>query len=119
MGYSYEEFFQQHIEPGMRKLFMEEPVAVPETPLDMLYVPDISDRFMDIIRLALVRQEGQRFIGQFLRVLIDPHQEGVSPERFVRDCLMHYNDEIEPLGFSYRLDNIKVTADYTFSDENM
>jgi hypothetical protein len=118
MGYSYEEFFQQHIEPEMKKLFLEKaPVVDPETPLDdRLYEPDISDRFMDIIRAALVRHEGQRFIGQFLRLLIDPNREGLSPERFVRDCLTHYNDEVEPLGLSYRLDNIKVTADYTFED---
>jgi hypothetical protein len=116
VSYSYEDFFQDHIEPSLKKLLLESSEGVPETPMDV-YVPDKADQFMDIIRAALIRHEGQRFIGQFLRLLIDPHQEGLSPERFVRDCLTHYNDEIEPLGLSYRLDNIKVTADYTFPDE--
>jgi len=106
MGYSFEDFFDDHLAKRLTVLFREEQA-------EDTYA-DLADKFFDVLRSALGHtHRGDDFARRLLELATNPEEIGMAPDQFVkRSFQLRYDDlEIRKLEYQHPNGTI-VSANY-------
>ena len=115
MGYSFDDFFEEHVVPKLVELFKTTPVPSSDLlPSSGTEEPEISDRFLNILRSSIQEQyRGEDFARRLIDVAINPDNEELSPDQSIRKFFnQKYNDEIELRKVEYSVEGSIVNVNY-------
>ena len=91
MGYSFDDFFEEHVVPKLTELFKDPDFAKGED-VDK----EISDRFFDVLRSSIQMQyRGGDLARRLIEVAINPDGEELSPDLYLRKFFNQKYDDME------------------------
>jgi hypothetical protein len=91
MGYSFDDFFEEHVVPKFMEFFKDIDFAEGKD-VDK----EISDRFFDILRSSIQMQyRGGDLARRLIEVAINPDGEELSPDLYLRKFFNQKYDDME------------------------
>lgn len=105
MGYSLDDFFNDHILPGLKELVSDDN-------------PYKFEKFLSIIKGSAEKTRSEDFYGLLIDACTDPLDEKISTHSFIQNIFIKclYNSELRYL--EYKEDGAIVSADFREEEIN-
>jgi hypothetical protein len=104
MGYSLDDFFDEHILPKLKALISDGS-------------PDKFEKFIDIIRNSSGTRRSEDFFGWLIDASANPSCEQMSTHLFIQTIFNYVRDNVELLSIEYKEDGAQVSVDYRKEQE--